>query len=73
VSIDAPAALWNTCRIHAAHNPFIDKKESMDLDDFGFPVISLTNSLLIQQADYSERTRGRSGSIQCGKRNGPRR
>jgi hypothetical protein len=46
--------LWNACRIYAGRNPFIDRKESIDLDDFGFPVISLANRLLIQQADFGE-------------------
>jgi hypothetical protein len=32
----------------------IDRKEVLDLDDYGFPVVSLANHLLVQQTDFGE-------------------
>lgn len=33
---------------------FIDKKYILDLDEFGFPVATLANRLLVRQADLGE-------------------
>ena len=46
--------MWNACLIHARGDKLIDRKDLLDLDDFGFPVISLTNRLLVQQSDFGE-------------------
>jgi hypothetical protein len=46
--------LWNGCRIDASDKLFIDKKYILDLDEFGFPVVTLANRLLVRQADFGE-------------------
>lgn len=53
-SVGAPKPFWNACRIQVAERQFIDRKKMLDLDDFGFPVVAMANTILIRQGSFGE-------------------
>jgi hypothetical protein len=46
--------LWNACRNQTAERQFIDKKNILDLDEFGIPVVSTANAILVRQESFGE-------------------